>query len=377
MLAIEKLLDSKRKINTMNIKLENLKQEYKRRLFQTIKTKEVSLNEINQVEQKLERIKIKQYKKIDFCFLLNCTRSSNTSYFTLINHLIDKLNDNNLEIRFAIICYKNISKKKISIILNTPFLEEIDLFKSIVLEKEDFIIDNNENINSKDYGLNEISQLDWINETKILFHISDFFTSNYEILLNTCEIFDINYYFAGKDVKYDDERSTKINFLELDKIDLELVIKSIMDTFLGKYCEKKNRCLKIRKIDSEIPNWNNLSLFKKFKADYFAVNYLENLKDIKSDNNLSYRHTICQIWIKDQPFSKGAMRFAYPAVLNLGDEYSDCLLNCVVKDSIFSDPKYNTKKYHEESIQVQVISSYLAQKFSQIYKSESKLKFLG
>ncbi len=112
MLAIEKLLDSKRKINTMNIKLENLKQEYKRRLFQTIKTKEVSLNEINQVEQKLERIKIKQYKKIDFCFLLNCTRSSNTSYFTLINHLIDKLNDNNLEIRFAIICYKNISKKK-------------------------------------------------------------------------------------------------------------------------------------------------------------------------------------------------------------------------------------------------------------------------
>lgn len=71
------------------------------------------------------------------------------------------------------------------------------------------------------------------------------------------------------------------------------------------------------------------------------------------------------------------MRFAYPAVLNLGDEYSDCLLNCVVKDSIFSDSKYNTKKYHEESIQVQVISSYLAEKFSQIYKSESKLKFLG
>ena len=71
------------------------------------------------------------------------------------------------------------------------------------------------------------------------------------------------------------------------------------------------------------------------------------------------------------------MRFAYPAVLNLGAENSDCLLNCVVKESIFLGSEYNTKKYHEESLQIQVISSYLAHKFSQIYKSESKLKFLG
>jgi hypothetical protein len=41
------------------------------------------------------------------------------------------------------------------------------------------------------------------------------------------------------------------------------------------------------------------------------------------------------------------------------------------------EPRYNTKQYHEESLEIQVISNFLAFKFGQILKShKTKLRFL-
>lgn len=79
------------------------------------------------------------------------------------------------------------------------------------------------------------------------------------------------------------------------------------------------------------------------------------------------------------PFSKGACRFAYAAAVNLGDatESNRCLLHCVIKESVFLEPVYNTRVYYEESIQIQAIASYLAHRFSKVYKNrKTEIRFL-
>ena len=142
--------------------------------------------------------------------------------------------------------------------------------------------------------------------------------------------------------------------------------------------------IKNRLINASLPKWNDLSLFKKYTVEYYTVSYLNSLNDIRARNDLVYERGVVlrEIWIHERPFSKGMLRFAYPAVLNVNDSgVSDVdeaiLLNCVIKESISLDPHCNTRKYHEESLEIQVISNYLAYKFEQIFKNKrTRLRFL-
>ena len=143
----------------------------------------------------------------------------------------------------------------------------------------------------------------------------------------------------------------------------------------------KRKNIKNRIITASLPQWDNLSLgFKQYTIEYHTVSYLNSKINLRARNStLVYDPNVItrQIWIHERPFAKGVLRFAYPAVLNVSDGLKEeaVLLNCVVKESISLDPQCNTKQYHEESLEIQVISNYLSFKFGQLFsKAENKFE---
>ena len=134
--------------------------------------------------------------------------------------------------------------------------------------------------------------------------------------------------------------------------------------------------VKQRIIYAQLPDWTEMSFFKQHDVDYFTVKYLTCLSEIYADT-IDYEPKISrQLWIYEKPFARGMLRYAYPAVLNLG--YDDrVMLNCVVKESAFTDACYNTLKFQENLLEIQVIAGFLAHKFGQVYKSGAmSLRFL-
>ncbi len=223
-------------------------------------------------------------------------------------------------------------------------------------------------------------------------------------LLSVISALNINYYFAEINSstnlmiqEFSQEFSQFGNLINVIRLaDENCIREKIQNSVIQvinqtKFRTKKSasnmpifKTIKNRLINPSLPNWNDLTLFKKYTVEYYTVSYLNSLSDIKERNALVFEHDVISrdIWIYDTPFSKGMLRFAYPAVLNVNDNRSRkedeaILLNCVIKESINLDPRYNTKKYHEESLEIQVISNYLAFKFEQIYKNKrTRLRFL-
>jgi hypothetical protein len=150
--------------------------------------------------------------------------------------------------------------------------------------------------------------------------------------------------------------------------------------------EKQKRNIKNRLIDASLPQWDNLSLgFKRYTVEYFTVSYLDKNTNLKAKNStLVFDPYVVtrEIWIHERPFAKGALRFAYPAVLNVSDGIKEepVLLNCVVKESISLEPRCNTKQYYEESLEIQMIANYLSHMFgkdlSKKDKNFQRLRFL-
>lgn len=402
-------------------RLKELDEKYNELALRTVETKEFSESSYVKLKQELKDLMkkqnclfqladdLKRAELVDFCFLLDCTSSMSTyieQVTETINQIMDYLTEKfkHFKMRLAFVGYKDFDVDERIIIC--PFLEDVDLFKMVLSQvNAEGGKDECEDVFG---GLFECTKLDWVNQTRILFHFCDapchgrrFHNDDCEDLypdgdptglridtiLKKLNHLGINYFFAeinSKTEKMIQEFNTefngiKIRCLKLNQIESmsKLILESVMSTLshMTKSIMNKRK-LKERIINPHIPNWNNLTLFKKYKNDFFIVKNLANMSEIKS-KVLNYEKSVCDIWIYNEPFSKGALRFAYASVLNLGDNTERCLLNCVVKESQFFDPSYNTKEFYEESLQPQLIAGYLAYKFSRIYKNEKKIRFLN
>ncbi len=359
---------------------------------------------------------------------VDCT-SSMSPYIeqveTTINKIVNELKKRfvNFSIRLAFVGYRDFTEDEPFRIVNTGFLQDLETFKLLVSEVDAFGGDDVcEDVFS---GINEVLKLEWLNESRVLFHICDApchgkrfhedetddnysysdhpFGLKIENLIHVLCSLNINYYFAeiNSSTKLMIEEFNKelslygnvINVVRLDEESgerSEILNEKVQQSIIQAINQTRSRTInpntrhlniKSKIVNVRLPKWNDLSSFKKFNVEYYTVNNLNSLSDIKAKNALTYSPHVLnrEIWILEQPFAKGMLRFAYPAVLNICDGLKDelVLLNCVIKESIRLDPDYNTKRYHEESLEIQVISNFLAWKFGQIYKNDkAKLRFL-
>jgi len=148
--------------------LKQLDEKYKKLSLKTIKTKEVSNIELN--------ICLKQAENVDLCFLIDCT-SSMSSYIEQvqekINEIVSDLKSRfeNFSLRLAFVGYRDYTEKSYDQLIIIDFLDDIETFRVLVSEIQAFGGgDECEDIFS---GLNEVTKLEWSNESRILFHVCD------------------------------------------------------------------------------------------------------------------------------------------------------------------------------------------------------------
>ncbi|CAF0997399.1 unnamed protein product [Brachionus calyciflorus] len=400
--------------NENNQKLENLKKEYNKLIFETIATKTYDQKDIQKLENKLNLLKNKQNdlnelfsrlrftEKVDFCFLIDCTSSMSTyieQVHDSINDIIDQIYSKygRIQIRFSYVGYRDFSELD-NRILSVPFLEDIELFKTFLGE----IITYGGEDECEDVfgGLLEATKLDWSSPVRILFHLCDapchglrFHTNCEDLypkgdplgleiknLLSSLHKLNINYYFAQispTTLKMIEEFNKElpqfqIKSLKLSKNMTGLVAQTIQESILKtSRLNGSNNVIKVRELNA--PDWSSLKGFKKYNADYFTAVYLKNFEQIRECLTFEKHNPV--VWIGENPFSQGVLRYAYPCVVDMGDIDNECYLNCVIKESVYSNPEFNTRKFHEDNIQVQLIASFLAHKFTQL-NSEFKIRFL-
>ena len=104
------------------------------------------------------------------------------------------------------------------------------------------------------------------------------------------------------------------------------------------------------------------SSFKKFKATLFTPIKPLSVDDIR--DKVTYNRTDLTVMIANQPFEKGSLRFAFAAFVI--DPSTGAKRKYVAKESMFNDPKYNTREYYEDIVENQVIATYLADEFFKI-----------
>jgi len=117
--------------------------------------------------------------------------------------------------------------------------------------------------------------------------------------------------------------------------------------------------------------WSESS-FRKYKATICTPIKPMNVDDVKE--KVRYNSTDLSVMIANQPFDKGSLRFAFAAFII--DPSTGVKRKYVAKESMFNDPKYNTREYYEDIVENQVIATYLADEFFKISKSEKSVRFL-
>lgn len=249
----------------------------------------------------------------------------------------------------------------------------------------------------------EVNKLDWSNMSRILFHIADApchgsrfhsdcgddYPSGDPRGLDITDLIkqiiskNVCYYFAeiNKSTlkmieEFDKEllalNGNKINVVSLSSVDglTEMVTKSVIKTISESKSmsmhSSHGKSIKNIKVEPGSLSWS-LSSMKKHKADYYTAKYNGDISEIKT-KSIEFEKKSIEIYVAERPFAKGALRFAFAAVLN-GKNY-------VVKQSMFREPDFNTMKYHKEMIENQVISSFLAKQFFEILKAEKFVKFI-
>jgi hypothetical protein len=422
------------------VRLKQIENECRNLSLKTIVTRETPQSELKELMPKIYhrtisqnpiinlRDKLKKAESVDFCFLVDCT-SSMSPYIDqvemTINQIVNELQKKfvNFSMRLAFVGYRDFSEDECDRIINTGFLQDLETFKLLVSEIVAF--GGDDVCEDVFIGLNEVTKLEWLNESRVLFHICDapchgqrfhtddiqdkYLTTEHPLgfrintLMNLLCSLNINYFFAEINSstklmvdEFNRELSRNGNLINVVKLGEETgrisedlnekvqhsIIQVINQTKSHSFNPtSKHLSIKSRLVNAILPKWDDLSLFKKYTVEYYTVNNLNNSSDIKTKSALTYSPIVLEreMWKIDKPFAKGMLRFAYPAVLNIGYGNKDesVLLNCVVKESISLEPRYNTKQYHEESLEIQVISNYLAFKFGQIFKShKTKLRFL-
>jgi hypothetical protein len=159
------------------VNIRRLEEKYKKLSLKTVLTKEAPLSSNFKIESKLNQL-LKQAENVDLCFLVDCT-SSMSSYIeqvqSKINKLVNELGKSfeNSSLRFAFVGYRDYTEDDNDQIVTINFLDsnEIETFKLLVSGVEAFGGgDECEDVFS---GLNEVTKLDWSNESRVLFHVCD------------------------------------------------------------------------------------------------------------------------------------------------------------------------------------------------------------
>ena len=104
-------------------------------------------------------------------------------------------------------------------------------------------------------------------------------------------------------------------------------------------------------------------LMKQFK---------EKRTDKKLDNYIKVKRNNTQVRICSVPFAKGNLRFAYAALVKKGSIFE----KFVAKNSLHNDEKKDSYAYNKQSVILQIIAKFLAEKFIEESRSQMTVKFL-
>lgn len=156
------------------------------------------------------------------------------------------------------------------------------------------------------------------------------------------------------------------------------ISSSIMNSKSLSMHEGKGKPLKNYQVDGSPINWGNSSLFDVFYVDLYETSFeVGDLTKIK-DTEVKYSIRKVEIHLAKKPFAKGALRYAFAAIINTGTKHKPNLVRSVMKEPVFIDHKYNSEDYLKALIEVQVISKFLAEKFMEAIGCEkSSMKFLS
>ena len=249
---------------------------------------------------------------VDICFLVDCTSSMST-YIDQVRQNVGTLVQNmrkkfaSFSPRCAFVGYRDLCEDERDQVISTGFTEDMDTFRLLLGEIKAFGGgDECEDVFS---GLLEVSQLDWSSESRVLFHICDapchgrrFHTRDCEdhfaetshplgltldSIMTRINALGLAYYFAEVNSttrlmvdEFNKElRGEPIRVVRLDRVEdlAEHVAQSVVTVIHRSKTRavlNDGRRVKQRVINARIPEWADLSVFKKYTAEYFTVRYL-------------------------------------------------------------------------------------------------------
>jgi hypothetical protein len=101
--------------------------------------------------------------------------------------------------------------------------------------------------------------------------------------------------------------------------------------------------------------------------------YIDKNSDKKLENFMKIKRETTQVFLCDEPFAKGNLRFAYSALV----KRSNKLEKFVAKNSLYKDEKKDSYQNLKQIIILQIIAKYLAETFIKDSKSKMSVKFLN
>jgi hypothetical protein len=119
----------------------------------------------------------------------------------------------------------------------------------------------------------------------------------------------------------------------------------------------------------------SLSNLRKFNATYITGAFHGNLNN-SNDFQISYRYNDTDVWIADNPFTEGSLRYAYAGLINIGTEKNEVHLKCVFKESKSTSPKFRSLQFHQDMIEIQKLARYLAHEFNKISGTFEKIRVI-
>ncbi len=374
---------------------------------------------------------LKDAESVDICFLVDCT-SSMDPYIdqvkTIINSALIKLKSvyKNIKLRFSFIGYRDYDKKGNDLpnrILTSSFTSDIAQFEKFVTDiKPTGGGDGCEDVFG---GLEQVPKLEWKNKSRVLLHICDapchgskFHDLNISDdhpkgdpkglkisdLLKTITNLNIQYYFT-------EINSFTPKMIEQFNLELDLIPESsqitvfklknatdLLDTLTTSvtltisYSQtmtmtiREPRPLKDKIVDKSKLNFETSDL-KEHDAEFFTFEFTGDLTSfqklmvqhqakgnkIKLDNFVTVKRQTVKVKLCEVPFAKGNLRFAYASLVEKNGVFN----KFVAKNSLYVDEKKDSYPYIKQSVMLQIVSKYLAEKFIIDSKSEMSVRFLN
>lgn len=205
---------------------------------------------------------------------------------------------------------------------------------------------------------------------------------------------NIFYYFAQinestlKMIEEFDEELSKYNGNKITVTNLksagditETVARSVTESIMNSKSSSMNstagKRIRTKTIAKSI-SWN-FPDFKKYKAKLYTATRKNFKLDELAFGDIVYEKSEVELYVAENPFAQGALRYAQACYLNSDPSNKDQtkFVKSVIKRSKFADERYNTLKYMKESIESHVVSDYLASEFNKISPSKKRIRFVG